>query len=68
MTKNVCVFCVCVCFFFFFFSFRMVENRPAMRETQLPSLGQEDCLEKRMASYSTILAWVGPWLQRVRHD
>ena len=41
----------------------MVENLPAMRETRFPSLGQEDRLEKRMASYSTILAWRIPWIE-----
>ena len=35
----------------------MVKNLPAMLETQVPSLGQEDPLEKGMATYSTILAW-----------
>ena len=32
----------------------MIENLPAMRETQVPSLGQLDCPEKRMAAYSSI--------------
>ena len=34
----------------------MVKNLPAMRETQVPSLGQEDPLEKGMATHSCILA------------
>ena len=34
-----------------------VNNLPAMQETQVPSLGQEDPLEKGMATHSTILAW-----------
>ena len=33
------------------------KNPPAMRETQEQSLGREDPLEKRMATYSSILAW-----------
>jgi len=35
----------------------MVKNLPAMRETSFQSLGQEDPLEKEMATYSTILTW-----------
>ena len=54
-----------------------VKNLPAMRETRVRSLGQEDPLEKRMATHSSILAWRIPWTkepgglqgsQRVRHD
>jgi len=36
-------------------------NKPAMQETQVYSLGQEDPLEKRMATQSSILAWRIPW-------
>ena len=39
----------------------MVKNPPAMCETQVQSLGQEDPLEKGMASPSSILAWRIPW-------
>jgi len=35
----------------------MVKNRPAMQETWVQSLGQEDSLEKGMATHSSILAW-----------
>ena len=35
----------------------MVKNLPAMRETWVRSLGQEDALEKGMATHSSILAW-----------
>ena len=35
----------------------MVNNLPAMPETQVPSLGWEDPLEKEMATHSGILAW-----------
>ena len=50
-----------------------------MQETGVQSLGQEDPLEKGMATYSSVLAWRIPWTeepggpqsvgsQRVRHD
>ena len=56
-----------------------VKNLPAMQVTWVPSLGQEDSLEKGMATHSSILAWRIPWTeepgglqsvgsQRVRHD
>ena len=35
----------------------MVKNLPAMWENQIGSLGQEECLEKGMATHSSILAW-----------
>ena len=35
----------------------MVKNVPAMQETQVESLGQEDPLEKGLAPHSNILAW-----------
>jgi len=35
----------------------MVRNLPAMRETWVQSLGQEDTLEEGMTTHSTILAW-----------
>ena len=58
---------------------QMVKNLPAMQENWAQSLGQEDPLEKGMATHSSILAWRIPWtdepgrlqsmgLQRVRHD
>ena len=58
---------------------QMVKHLPAMQETQVHSLGQEDSLEKEMATHSTILAWritmvmepggLQPMgLQRVGHD
>ena len=57
----------------------MVKCLPAMRETWVRSLDQEDPLEKEMATHSSILAWKIPWmeepgrlqslgLQRVGHD
>ena len=36
---------------------QMVKNLPAMQETRFQSLGQEDPLEKEMATHSSILAW-----------
>ena len=38
-----------------------VKNLPAMWETQVQSLGQEDPLEKGMATHSNILAWRISW-------
>ena len=41
---------------------QMVKNLPAMQVTRvLQSLGQEDTLEKGMATHSSILAWRTPW-------
>ena len=53
-----------------------VKNLPAMQETWVKSLGQEDPLEKEMATHSSILAWRIPWTEeatvhgvaRVRHN
>ena len=57
----------------------MVKTLPATQEAQFRSLGQEDPLEKEMATHSRILAWEISWteepgglqfmgLQRVGHD
>ena len=49
----------------------MVKNPPAIQETQVQSLGQEEPLEKGMATHSSILAWRIPqteelgWLQSI---
>ena len=40
-----------------------VNNLSATQETQVPSLGQEDPLEKEMATHSSILAWRIPWTE-----
>ena len=56
-----------------------VKNLPAVQETWVQSLGQEDPLEKEMATHSSILAWKIPWMeepgrlqsmawQRIGHD
>ena len=42
---------------------QMVQNQPAMQETQVRSLGQEDSLEKGMAIHSSILAERIPWTE-----
>ena len=58
---------------------QMVKGLPAMQETQVRFLGQEDPLEKEMATHPSTLAWKIPWieepgrlqsmgLQRVRHN
>ena len=55
------------------------KHMPTMQEIQVQSLGQEDPLEKEMATHYSILAWKIPWAeecsrlqsvgsQRVRHD
>ena len=40
-----------------------VKNLPAMQETQVRFLGQEDPLEKEMAIHSSIFAWKIPWTE-----
>ena len=40
-----------------------VKRLPTMRETWVQSLGQEDLLEKEMATHSSILAWKIPWME-----
>ena len=58
---------------------QLVKNLPVMQETWVQFLGQEDGLEKGMATHSSILAWRIPWTeelgrlqpmgsQRVGHD
>ena len=42
----------------------MVKNLPAMQETWVQVLGQEDHLEKRMATHSSIPAWKIPWTEK----
>ena len=40
-----------------------LKHLPLMRETWVQSLGQEDPLEKEMATHSSILAWRIPWME-----
>ena len=40
-----------------------VKKLPAMKETWVPSLGQEDPLEREMATHSNILVWRIPWTE-----
>ena len=42
---------------------QMVKCLPTVRETQVRSLGQEDPLEKEMATLSSTLAWKIPWTE-----
>ena len=42
---------------------QMVNNLPAMQETQIQSLGWEDPLEKGMAIHSIIIVWRIPWTE-----
>ena len=52
----------------------MVKNPPAMQETWVLSVGQEDPLEKKIATHSSTLTWKIPWMEesmgllRVGHD
>ena len=41
----------------------MVKNPPAMQDTQIQSLGQEDPLEKELVTHSSILVWEIPWIE-----
>ena len=40
-----------------------VKHQPTMWETRVQSLGQEDLLEKEMATHSSSLAWEIPWTE-----
>ena len=42
---------------------QMVKNPPAMQETQVQSQGQEDPLERGMATHSNILSWRISWIE-----
>ena len=42
---------------------QMEKNLPAMQETKVQSLGQEDTLEKGMATHSSVLAWRISWTE-----
>ena len=42
---------------------QIVKSLPAIQETQVPSLSQEDPLEKSMVTHSSILAWRIPWTE-----
>ena len=74
-----CLYAHIYIYLYTFLVAQTVKNLPAMQETHVRSLGQEDPLEKGMAVHSNILAWRIPWteepggpqfigLRRVRHD
>ena len=42
---------------------QMVKKLPEMHETRVWSMGQENPLEKGMATHSSILAWRIPWTE-----
>ena len=44
-----------------------LKNLPAVQETRVQSLGQEDPLKKEMATHSSILAWKIPWTEEPGH-
>ena len=50
-------------FFLFFFKYHCTCCTPAVHETQVPSPGQKDPLEKEVATHSSILAWRIPWTE-----
>ena len=67
------------CLLWVFLVAQMIKNLSAMQKTRVQSLGQEDSLEKGLATHSSILACEIPWAeergglepmgsQRVRHD
>ena len=79
--KHLLFLCFDLLYRFFWASLvaQRVKSLPAMQETWVQSLGQEDPLEKEMATHSTTLAWKIPWTekpgrlqsmgsQRVGHD
>ena len=41
-----------------------VKNLPAMQETKVQSLGQEDPLKEEMATHCSLLAWRIPWTEK----
>ena len=45
---------------------QLVKNLSAMQETWVPSLGQEDPLEREMATHSSLFAWEIPWKRGAR--
>ena len=45
---------------------QLVKKPPAMRETQIQSLGWDDPLEKEMATHLRILAWKISWTARLQ--
>ena len=43
-----------------------IKHLPAQQETWVQTLGQEDPLEKEMATHSSTLAWKIPWMEKSR--
>ena len=63
------IYSVCVCVHMYMHLWaslvaQMVKNPPAKQETWVRSLGQEDPLEKGIATLSSILAWRIPWTKK----
>ena len=58
MTISDCIF------FFFALTAQMIKNLPAVLEIRVRSLGQEDPLEKGMATHCSILAWKISWREK----
>ena len=60
--KLTLLFVMISCLFVLSFYF-ILEYSLSMQEAQVPYLGLEDCLEKEMATHSSILAWEIPWAE-----
>ena len=52
---------ICICYSLVA---QRVKRLPAMQETEVPSMGWEDPLEKEMATHSSTLAWKFPWTEK----
>ena len=61
MFQTHCIFCVLDFYYWASLVAQALKNLPAVQETWVRSLGQEDPLKKRMATHSSILAWEILW-------
>ena len=60
---HICLFPTYSCKLWAFLVAQMVKNLPALWKTQVQSVGQEDSLEKGMATFSIITVWRIPWTE-----
>ena len=66
LTMIVCNIIMHTIYFIYMWGFpggTMAKNLPAKQETWVQSLGQEDPLEKEVATHSSTLAWKIPWME-----
>ena len=63
MFQTHCIFCVLDFYYWASLVAQALKNLPAVQETWVRSLGQEDPLKKRMATHSSILTWRIPWTE-----